>query len=105
MKKPEKKLPTKSEIEAHKFREMQKFMMMGKVDDKIEPQIDIDTEKEFVNENYAKMENKTSGGHDIIDISGVNEALEVLNVSEMEKHPEKRMAAVNYFNFISLGLE
>jgi len=69
-------------------------MMMGKENDKIEPQIDIDTDKEFINENYAKMENKTQGGHDIIDISGVNEALEVLSVNDSDKHPEKRMAAV-----------
>ena len=78
--------------------------MMSMVDDKIEPQIDIDVDKEFVNENYPKMENKTSGGHDIIDISGVDEALEVLTFTESDKHPEKRMAAVKYF-FISLGLE
>ena len=29
--------------------------MMGKKDDKIEPQINIDLDKEFVNENYAKI--------------------------------------------------
>lgn len=71
-------------------------MMMTKEDDKIEPQINIDTDKEFINDNYAKMENKTTGGHDIIDITGVNEALDVLSFNEFDKHPEKRMAAV-YF--------
>jgi hypothetical protein len=95
VKRPEKKAPTRSEIEAHKLKELQRFMMMGKEDDKIEPQIKIDLDKEFVNENYAKMENKTLGGYDIIDISGVNEALEILTVNEFDKHPEKRMAAVN----------
>ncbi len=58
-------------------------------------QIKIDVDKEFVNENYGKINAKTSTGADIIDVSGVNDALEHLNVSEYDKHPEKRMKAVN----------
>lgn len=61
----------------------------------MEEPINIDVEKEFVNENYSKLNAKTTGGADIIDISGVNDALEQLNFSEYDKHPEKRMRAVN----------
>jgi len=64
---------------------------------KVEEQIVIDVDKEFVNENYGKLDAKTTTGADIIDVSGVNEALDQLNFIEYDKHPEKRMRAVNIF--------
>lgn len=53
-----------------------------------------------MNENFGKLNPKTSGGADVIDISGVNDALEQLNFTEYDKHPEKRMRAVYDFLFI-----
>lgn len=79
---------------------MEKILQDAKKDDKIEPPIEIDLDKEFVNENYLKFNTKTSEGVDIIDISGVNDALEQLTMTEYEKHPEKRMRAVNIKNNI-----
>ncbi len=61
---------------------------------KVEDTIKIDVDKEFVNENYGKLNPVTSSGAQIIDISGVNEALEQLNFNEYDKHPEKKMRAV-----------
>jgi hypothetical protein len=70
---------------------------------KVEETVKIDVDKEFVNENYGKLNEKTSGGAEIIDISGVDDALEQLNFAEYDKHPEKRMRAVLiFFNLITI---
>ena len=90
----EKKAPTRGEIEEYKLKVVEKYMEKAKLDDNIIQPINIDLNQEFVNENYGKLENKTSQGVEIVDVSGVNEALEQLTFSEFDKHPEKRMRAV-----------
>lgn len=94
-KEPQKKAPTRGEIEEYKLKALEKLVKQyEKETSKVEEQINIDVEKEFVNENYGKLNAKTDTGVDIIDVSGVNDALEQLNVAEYDKHPEKRMRAV-----------
>jgi hypothetical protein len=68
----------------------------------INPADEIDVENEFVNENLNKLNKKTSTGVDVIDISGVDNAIDQLTIMDEDKHPEKRMKAVNilfYFNY------
>ena len=52
---------------------------------------DLNMDEEFVNENYKKLKNKTEGGVDIIEASGVESALQEISLEEYDKHPEKRM--------------
>lgn len=52
---------------------------------------EIDVEKEFVNENFLKV--TSSGNSDLIEVSGVSDALDQLVMNEFDKHPEKRMRA------------
>jgi histidyl-tRNA synthetase len=59
----------------------------------------LDVEKEFVNENFKKMEelNKfAEKGIGIIDVSGVEGALDELDV-DVDKLPEKRLRSVYCF--------
>ena len=51
------------------------------------PNDEIDTDKEYVNENYLKDPNK------VIDISGIDQALSQLKfeMGELDLHPEKRV--------------
>ena len=55
------------------------------------PNDDIDVEKEYVNENYGKLEKKTDKGVDIIEATGLDSALQEISLEEYDKHPEKRM--------------
>jgi hypothetical protein len=48
-------------------------------------------DKEYVNENYGKLEKVTDSGKPIIEASGVEDALEELAMEDYDKHPEKRM--------------
>ena len=52
---------------------------------------ELDMDKEFVNENYAKLNKKTDQGVDIIEASGLESALQEISLEEYDKHPEKRM--------------
>jgi hypothetical protein len=88
------KPPTKREIEDHMERTFKKLQESIKVKEVVVEE--IDTEKPFVNENYIKMEQTTKfteKGIDVIDVTGLDSALNELNVSENDKHPEKRMKA------------
>jgi len=61
--------------------------------------VKIDIEKEPVNENVLKMEQykkEILKGVDVIEISGTDQILENLSLSEEITHPEKRVKAV-YF--------
>lgn len=53
---------------------------------------EIDTEKEFVNPNYSNNV-ITENGVEVINITGVNQALDELEIVDYDKHPEKRMRA------------
>jgi hypothetical protein len=53
---------------------------------------EIDTEKEFINPNYQNNV-VNEDGVEVINITGVNQALEELDIVDYDKHPEKRMRA------------
>ncbi len=57
---------------------------------------EIDTDKPFVNENYAQIQQNSrfsEKGIGVIDVTGLDSALNELELSEYDKHPEKRMKA------------
>jgi hypothetical protein len=83
--------PTRKEIEIHKERTIQILLDKNQAENVVETE-EIDTEKEFVNPNYQNNL-VTDNGVEIINISGVNEALEELELVDYDKHPEKRMRA------------
>jgi len=53
---------------------------------------EIDTEKEFINPNYQNNV-INENGVEVLNITGVNQALEELEILDYDKHPEKRMRA------------
>ena len=55
------------------------------------PNDDIDVEKEYVNENYGKLEKKTEKGVGIIEATGLDSALQEMSMEDYDRHPEKRM--------------
>jgi hypothetical protein len=84
------KAPTRGEIEEHKERTIKKLLLQKEEEEK-EVTEEIDVDKEFVNPNIIKT--KTDTGLDIIDVTGVSDALTELELNEYDKHPEKRMRA------------
>lgn len=50
-------------------------------------------DKEYVNPNYSNFNESNDNGIEVIDASGVNEALTEITLNELDKHPEKRMRA------------
>jgi hypothetical protein len=89
----ENKAPTRREIQEHKERTLKK-LLEDKAEKEEKNEIDeIDVEKEFVNENYGKLNQVTTGGKEVVDLTGVDDALNELSVTDYDKHPEKRMRA------------
>lgn len=92
------KAPTRREIQEHKERTLKRLLEQNK-DQKEEETEQIDVEKEFVNPNYIQKEKFNEKGQEIIDVTGVDEALSELSLTELDKHPEKRLKAAwnSYF--------
>ncbi len=90
--------PTRREIEIHKERTLQRLLEQNQQEkDNINEVEEIDTEKEFVNPNYQNNV-VNENGVEVVNITGVNQALEELEIVDYDKHPEKRMrAAWNVF--------
>ena len=86
--------PTRKQIQQYEEERIQKLLKekeKEKEENVHNPNDDIDEEKEFVNENYGKLEKKTEKGIDIIEASGLDSALQEISLEEYDKHPEKRM--------------
>jgi hypothetical protein len=98
LEKQQTKAPTKGEIAEHKERTLKKLLDQAKKDEEEVDEIaKLDVEKEFVNENFIKMDNENrlnDRGIGVIDVTGVESALSELGVDEGDKHPEKRMRSV-----------
>ncbi len=86
------KAPTRREIQEHKERTLKRLLEQNK-DQKKEDIEEIDVEKEFVNPNFNQNEKYNEKGQEIIDVTGVDEALTELSLTEIDKHPEKRLKA------------
>ena len=86
--------PTRKQIQQYEEERIQKLLKEKEKEEDLKdhnPNDDIDVEKEFVNENYAKLEKKTDKGVDIIEATGIDSALEEMKLEDYDKHPEKRM--------------
>ena len=86
--------PTRKQIQQYEEERIQKLLKEKEKEEDLKdhnPNDDIDVEKEFVNENYAKLEKKTDKGVDIIEATGIDAALEEMKLEDYDKHPEKRM--------------
>ena len=86
--------PTRNQIQQYEEERIKKLLKeKEKEEDEKDhnPNDDIDVEKEFVNENYGKLEKKTDKGIDIIEATGIDSALEEMKLEDYDKHPEKRM--------------
>ena len=86
--------PTKKQIQKYEEEHIQQLLKeKEKQEDEKDhnPNDDIDVEKEFVNENYGKLEKKTDKGIGIIEATGLDSALEEIKLEDYDKHPEKRM--------------
>ena len=86
--------PTRKQIQQYEEERIKKLLKeKEKEEDEKDhnPNDDIDVEKEFVNENYGKLEKKTDKGIDIIEATGIDSALEEMKLEDYDKHPEKRM--------------
>ena len=86
--------PTRKQIQQYEEERIQKLLKdKEKEEDEKDknPNDDIDVEKEFVNENYGKLEKKTDKGIDIIEATGLDSALEEMKLEDYDRHPEKRM--------------
>ena len=85
--------PTRKQIQEYEEERIKK-LLKEKEEDKEKNKNeyeDLNMDEEFVNENYKKLKNKTEGGVDIIEASGVESALQEISLEEYDKHPEKRM--------------
>ena len=86
--------PTRKQIQQYEEERIQKLLKEKEKEEDLKdhnPNDDIDIEKEFVNDNYAKLEKKTDKGVDIIEATGIDSALEEMKLEDYDKHPEKRM--------------
>ena len=86
--------PTKKQIQQFEEERIKKILEEKDKQEELKnhnPNDDIDVEKEFVNENYGKLENKTDKGIDIIEATGIDSALKEISLEEYDRHPEKRM--------------
>jgi hypothetical protein len=86
------KAPTRRDIEEHKERTLKKLLQQ-KMEEEKEIVEDIDVEKEFINPNLNKLNQVTEEGVEVINVTGVEDALTELSLTEIDKHPEKRMRA------------
>ena len=86
--------PTRKQIQQYEEERIQKLLKEREKQEDLKdhnPNDDIDVEKEFVNENYGKLEKKTDKGVDIIEASGLDSALQEMSLEDYDRHPEKRM--------------
>ena len=86
--------PTLKQIQQYEEERIQKLLKEREKQEDLKdhnPNDDIDVEKEFVNENYGKLEKKTDKGIDIIEASGLDSALQEMSLEDYDRHPEKRM--------------
>ena len=86
--------PTRRQIQQYEEERIQKLLKEKEKQEDLKdhnPNDDIDVEKEFVNENYGKLEKKTDKGVDIIEASGLDSALQEMSLEDYDRHPEKRM--------------
>ena len=86
--------PTKREIKQYEEEQINKLLKQKEKEEDEKnknPMDDIDLDKEFVNENYGKLEKKTESGIGIIEASGIDSALQEMSLEEYDKHTEKRM--------------
>ena len=86
--------PTRKQIQEYEEERTKKLLKEKEEEDKEKNKNeyeDLNMDEEFVNENYKKLKNKTEGGVDIIEASGVESALQEISLEEYDKHPEKRM--------------
>ena len=86
--------PTRKQIQEYEEERIKKLLKEKEEEDKEKNKNeyeDLNMDEEFVNENYKKLKNKTEGGVDIIEASGVESALQEISLEEYDKHPEKRM--------------
>ena len=86
--------PTRKQIQQYEEERIAELLKQKQEEEDLKdhnPTDDIDTEKEFVNENYGKLNKKTDKGVDIIEASGVDSALQEMSLDEFDRHPEKRM--------------
>ena len=86
--------PTRKQIQQYEEERIQKLLKeREKQEDEKDhnPNDDIDVEKEYVNENYGKLEKKTEKGVGIIEATGLESALQEMSMEDYDRHPEKRM--------------
>ena len=86
--------PTRKQIQQYEEERIQKLLKEKEKEEDLKdhnPTDDIDIEKEFVNENFGKLEKKTDKGIDIIEATGIDSALEEMKLEDYDRHPEKRM--------------
>ena len=86
--------PTRKQIKQYEEERINKLLKEKEEDEKEKNKDqyeELDMDKEFVNENYAKLNKKTDQGVDIIEASGLESALQEISLEEYDKHPEKRM--------------
>lgn len=50
-------------------------------------------DEEYVNPNFNKINQKTSSGAEIVDLSGIDQILDEMKLQGEDNHPEKRMKA------------
>ncbi len=89
------KAPTRGEIEEHKQRTLQRLLDEKQKEEEekdIVHQEEIDPDKEFINPNFQN-DNLVAKGVDVIDATGLEDALQGLDLIDIDKHPEKRMRA------------
>lgn len=88
--------PSKREIA--KFEEERRTELVDQYEDEKDNVIlqDFELKDDYVNENYSKL---SENGLEIIDVRGVDHALDELGLQDDDIHPEKRMkqAWENYF--------
>ena len=100
-------VPTRRQIQQAHEEEEEKILQryLNETQPKQED-IELDPELDGVNINRLKAieEEKTrEKGREIVDVTGIDDALNNLTVDEIDLHPEKRVKAVNIF--IKIGLE
>ena len=79
------KPPTRSEIQAHEAKRVKDLLKAHEEKNKEEVE-EIDVDQEYINPNYGKLNQKN-----VIEASGINDALQEMTLEEYDKHPEKRM--------------
>jgi hypothetical protein len=80
------KPPTKKDFHQSEQERINKLLKKIDEDKKEVNEIDkLDMDKEFVNENYTKFNDN------VIEATGIENALDEMTIEEYDKHPEKRM--------------